>query len=239
MGGKSSKSASESGQQSAAYVLSKMPEPVVVAPSGKHTATIIFLHGLGDTGHGWASSIADIRPPHVKVICPTANKMPVTLNSGFQMPSWFDLLSLDPAGKEDEAGIKKAAQVVDLIIAEELKTGIPADRIMIGGFSQGGALSLYTALHTNHKLAGVVALSCWFPLHKQIAGSSQTNKDIPFLQAHGDCDPVVPFKWGQLTSQLLRDILPNHEFKSYKGMMHSSSEEEMRDVKQFIAKCLP
>jgi len=216
-----------------------MPEPVVVAPSGKHTATIIFLHGLGDTGHGWASSIADIRPPHVKVICPTANKMPVTLNSGFQMPSWFDLLSLDPAGKEDEAGIKKAAQVVDLIIAEELKTGIPADRIMIGGFSQGGALSLYTALHTNHKLAGVVALSCWFPLHKQIAGSSQTNKDIPFLQAHGDCDPVVPFKWGQLTSQLLRDILPNHEFKSYKGMMHSSSEEEMRDVKQFIAKCLP
>jgi len=239
MGGKSSKSASESGQQSAVNVLSKMPEPVVVAPSGKHTATIIFLHGLGDTGHGWASSIADIRPPHVKVICPTANKMPVTLNSGFQMPSWFDLLSLDPAGKEDEAGIKKAAQVVDLIIAEELKTGIPADRIMIGGFSQGGALSLYTALHTNHKLAGVVALSCWFPLHKQIAGSSQTNKDIPFLQAHGDCDPVVPFKWGQLTSQLLRDILPNHEFKSYKGMMHSSSEEEMRDVKQFIAKCLP
>jgi len=239
MGGKSSKSASESGQQSAANVLSKMPEPVVAAPSGKHTATIIFLHGLGDTGHGWASSIADIRPPHVKVICPTANKMPVTLNSGFQMPSWFDLLSLDPAGKEDEAGIKKAAQVVDLIIAEELKTGIPADRIMIGGFSQGGALSLYTALHTNHKLAGVVALSCWFPLHKQIAGSSQTNKDIPFLQAHGDCDPVVPFKWGQLTSQLLRDILPNHEFKSYKGMMHSSSEEEMRDVKQFIAKCLP
>jgi len=239
MGGKSSKSSSESGQQSAGSVLSNMPEPVVVAPSGKHTATIIFLHGLGDTGHGWASSIADIRPPHVKVICPTANKMPVTLNSGFQMPSWFDLLSLDPAGKEDEAGIKKAAQVVDLIIAEELKTGIPAERIMIGGFSQGGALSLYTALHTNHKLAGVVALSCWFPLHKQIAGASQTNRDIPFLQAHGDCDPVVPFKWGQLTSQLLRDILPNHEFKSYKGMMHSSSEEEMKDVKQFIAKCLP
>ena len=93
---------------------------------------------------------------------------------------------------------------------------IPFKSSIIGGFSQGGALSLYTALHTNHKLAGVVALSCWFPLHKQIAGSSQTNKDIPFLQAHGDCDPVVPFKWGQLTSQLLRDILPNHEFKSYK-----------------------
>ena len=142
--------------------------------------------------------------------------MPVTLNSGFQMPSWFDLLSLDPAGREDEAGIKRAAQLVDQIIEEEVKAGVSADRIMIGGFSQGGALSLYTALHTQHRLAGVVALSCWFPLHKQISGVSQTNRDIPFLQAHGDCDPVVPYKWGQMTSQLLREILPKHEFKTYK-----------------------
>ena len=111
--------------------------------------------------------------------------MPVTLNSGFQMPSWFDLLSLDPAGKEDEAGIKKAAQLVDLIIEEELKTGIPSERIMIGGFSQGGALSLYTALHTRHRLAGVVALSCWFPLHKQIGDATQVNKEIPYMQVNG------------------------------------------------------
>ena len=152
----------------------------------------------------------------MKVVCPTASKMPVTLNSGFQMPSWFDLLSLDPAGREDEAGIKRAAQLVDQIIEEEVKAGVSADRIMIGGFSQGGALSLYTALHTQHRLAGVVALSCWFPLHKQISGVSQTNRDIPFLQAHGDCDPVVPYKWGQMTSQLLREILPKHEFKTYK-----------------------
>merc|ERR1712045_611452 len=92
----------------------KMPDPVVVSASAKHTATLIFLHGLGDTGHGWATTIAAIRPPHVKVICPTANKMPVTLNSGFEMPSWFDLLSLDPNGREDEAGIKRAASLVDL-----------------------------------------------------------------------------------------------------------------------------
>ena len=107
------------------------------------------------------------RPAHVKVICPTANKM---------------LSLLDPAGKEDEAGIKKAAQLVDLIIEEELKTGIPSERIMIGGFSQGGALSLYTALHTKHKLAGVVALSCWFPLHKQIGDATQVNKEVPYMQ---------------------------------------------------------
>ena len=76
------------------------------------------------------------RPPHVKVICPTANKMPVSLNSGFQMPSWFDLLSLDPDGREDEAGIKRAAALVDILVTEELKTGVAAERIMLGGFSQ-------------------------------------------------------------------------------------------------------
>lgn len=242
MGGLCTKRQGSEGESlgvSAETLLNRMTEPVVVAPSGKHTATIIFLHGLGDTGHGWASTMASIRPPHVKVICPTANKMPVSLNSGFQMPSWFDLLSLDPNGREDEAGIKRAASLVDLLVTEELKTGVPADRIMLGGFSQGGALSLYTALHTKHRLAGVVALSCWYPLHKQIGDVSEANKETPFLQAHGDCDPVVPYKWGQLTSQKLREILPRHEFKSYKGMMHSSSEEEMRDVKQFIAQCLP
>jgi len=242
MGGKCTKSSDQpaASSASAAALLDTMPDPVVVAPSGKHTATVIFLHGLGDTGHGWASTIAGIRPAHVKVICPTAAKMPVSLNSGFQMPSWFDLLSLDPDGKEDEAGIKRAAQLVDLLIDEEVKTsGLSSERVLVGGFSQGGALALYTALHTRHKLAGVVALSCWYPLHKQIGDVTPTNKEIPYLQAHGDCDPVVPYKWGQLTSQKLREILPNHEFKSYKGMMHSSSEEEMRDVKQFLAQCLP
>jgi len=232
MGGKSSKSPPP-------VSLAAMPEPVVVAPAGKHTASLIFLHGLGDTGHGWASTIASIRPPHVKVICPTASKMPVTLNSGFQMPSWFDLLSLDPAGKEDEAGIKKAHQLVELLIEEEVKAGIPSERIMLGGFSQGGALSLYTSLNCKVRLAGVAALSCWAPLHKQLGSSSLVNRETPYLQAHGDCDPVVPYKWGQLTSQILRDILPKHEFKTYKGMMHSSSDEELQDLKKFIAQCLP
>merc|ERR1712013_589908 len=150
----------------------KMPDPVVVSASAKHTATLIFLHGLGDTGHGWATTIAAIRPPHVKVICPTANKMPVTLNSGFEMPSWFDLMTLDATGPEDEPGIKAASTLVNNLIAEEVKAGVPSDRIMLGGFSQGGALALYTALHTEHKLGGVIALSCWAPLHKQLPGQA-------------------------------------------------------------------
>ena len=113
--------------------------------------------------------------------------MPVTLNSGFQMPSWFDLLSLDPAGKEDEVGIKKAHQLVEMLIEEEVKAGIPSERIMLGGFSQGGALALYTALNCKQRLGGVIALSCWAPLHKQLGSSSLVNRDIPYLQVTPVC----------------------------------------------------
>jgi len=239
MGGRSSKAVEKfSGGFSGSS--SKMPDPVVVSASAKHTATLIFFHGLGDTGHGWATTIAAIRPSHVKVICPTASKMPVTLNSGFQMPSWFDLLSLDPTGPEDEAGIKRAYSMVNQMIADEIKAGVPAERIMLGGFSQGGALATYSSLHIEHKIAGVIGLSCWAPLHKTLPeGAKPTNLATAYLQAHGDCDPVVPYRWGQLTSTLLKTMLTNHEFKTYKGMMHSSCEEELQDIKKFIAECLP
>jgi len=105
---------------------------------------------------------------------------------------------------------------VNSLIADEIKSGIPSNRILLGGFSQGGALALYSSLNTDHKLAGVVALSCWAPLHKQLPGAKQTNKEISYFQAHGDCDPVVPHRWGQMTAHLLKTVLPNHSFKTYK-----------------------
>jgi len=214
--------------------------PVVVSASGKHTATLIFLHGLGDTGHGWASSLADVRPSHLKVVCPTAPVMPVTLNSGFQMPAWFDLKSLDPSGPEDEKGIEKSKAVVDKLIEDEIKNGIEPSRIVLGGFSQGGALALYTMLTNKHKIGGLVALSCWLPLHKKFPGSAVAeNRDVPCLQVHGDCDPVVPYRWGQLTSTTLKAFMGNHEFKTYKGLAHTSSAAEMQDIKDFLLQLLP
>ena len=181
MGGKSSKPGKDCSGSSA----EKMPDNVVVAPSGKHTATIIFLHGLGDSGHGWAPQISSVKGPGVKLVCPSARKMPVTLNSGVQMPAWFDLKSLDPAGPEDVAGVKAAAEYVNTLIEAELEAGISSDRIVLAGFSQGGALSLYTALTTRHRLAGVVGLSCWLPLHTHFSSvdpASVVNKDTPVLQ---------------------------------------------------------
>ncbi|XP_017328297.1 acyl-protein thioesterase 1 isoform X3 [Ictalurus punctatus] len=145
------------------------PLPAIVPAARKATAAVIFLHGLGDTGHGWADAMAAIRTPYVKYICPHAPVMPVTLNMNMAMPSWFDIIGLGPDAVEDETGIKKAAESINALIDQEVKNGIPSHRIVLGGFSQGGALSLYTALKTHQKLAGVVALSCWLPLRNSLS----------------------------------------------------------------------
>lgn len=215
-----------------------MASPVVIAATSRHTATLIFFHGLGDTGHGWASSMGAVRSSHIKVICPTAPTIPVTLNAGFRMPSWFDLKSLDATGPEDEEGIRKAAEMVHSLIAKEVADGIPTKRIVLGGFSQGGALALYSALTFPEPLAGVVALSAWLPLHQKFPASAVGNRDTPVLQCHGDCDPMVPYKWGQMTSTLLKQFMTQTEFKTYRGLMHTSSEEEIHDMKKFIEKVL-
>ncbi|KAL3278726.1 hypothetical protein HHI36_016256 [Cryptolaemus montrouzieri] len=216
-----------------------MASPIVVMPSLKHTATLIFFHGLGDTGQGWSSTMAALKPSYCKLICPTAPTSPVTLNGGYEMPSWFDLKTLDASGPEDEDGIKKATQMVHSMIEDEIKAGIPSNRIAIGGFSQGGALAIFSALTLPKQLGAAVCLSGWLPLNKSFPGALKCPPTLPLLQCHGDCDPLVPFKWGQMTASILKTLLSAPEFKSYSGLMHSSSDEELQDVKEFISKCLP
>ncbi|KAG0718382.1 Acyl-protein thioesterase 1 [Chionoecetes opilio] len=217
---------------------STMAAPVVVNATAKHTATVIFLHGLGDTGHGWASAVAAIGSPH-SIHRPTRHVMAVTLNAGFRMPSWFDLKSLDVDGPEDGGGIKRARDNIHTMIEEEVRGGIPHERIMLGGFSQGGALALYSTFTHARTLAGVVGLSCWLPLREEFPQAAIGNTGIPILQCHGDCDPIVPYKFGQITSQIIKKFAGNIEFKTYRAMMHTSCEEEMADIRKFISQSLP
>lgn len=212
--------------------------PVILEATAKHTSTLIFLHGLGDTGHGWSSAVGGIRPSHMKVICPTANTMPVSLNAGFQMPSWFDLKTLDISGPEDELGIKTATISIHEMINNEIEQGISSKRILLGGFSQGGALALYSALTFTEPLAGVIALSCWLPMHKQFPDYKKASKELPIFQAHGDVDPVLPYKFGQLSASLLKSYMSNTSFKTYSGLSHSSSDAELNDMKDFIETCV-
>ncbi|XP_031730573.1 acyl-protein thioesterase 2 isoform X1 [Anarrhichthys ocellatus] len=260
-----------------------LAEAVTVSGKEKETAVVIFLHGLGDSGHGWADSLTEIQLPHVKFICPHAPPIPVTLNMKSMMPAWFDLMGLSPDCPEDECGIKKAADSIKAIIEHEVKNGIPPHRIMLGGFSQvglhilasccipqekyfehnksermqplklslspsascvppqGGALSLYTALTCQHQLAGVVALSCWLPLHRSFPMASSGHKNIPILHCHGEMDAMIPVQFGAMTAEKLKGIVNPQmiTFKTYPGLSHSSCPQEMATVKDFIEKYLP
>uniref|UniRef100_G1T5V8 palmitoyl-protein hydrolase n=1 Tax=Oryctolagus cuniculus TaxID=9986 RepID=G1T5V8_RABIT len=210
-----------------------LTDAATVSGAERETAAVIFLHGLGDTGHSWADALSTIRLPHVKYICPHAPRIPVTLNMKMVMPSWFDLMGLSPDAPEDEAGIKKAAENIKALIEHEMKNGIPANRIVLGGFSQGGALSLYTALTCPHPLAGIVALSCWLPLHRAFPQAANGSaKDLAILQCHGELDPMVPVRFGALTAEKLRSVVTpaRVQFKTYPGVMHSSCPQEMAAV---------
>ena len=142
--------------------------PVVLKARTQHTATMIFLHGLGDTGHGWAAGLNSIRPDYLKIICPTAPSIPVTLNMGFVMPAWYDIrhLSEDRSStREDLEGVEASTKVLQSLVdmeARELPNG-GASRIMIGGFSQGGAIAINTLIKNKQTLAGCVALSTYVP----------------------------------------------------------------------------
>ncbi|KAL5456885.1 hypothetical protein EMCRGX_G034111 [Ephydatia muelleri] len=217
---------------------------VVLTPTAKHTATLFFFHGLGDTGHGWAATFEDIKQPHVRLVCPNAPTMPVTLNKGYKMPSWFDLFDLGHVvdAKEDEAGILQATSKVHQMLDEELNTtGISSDKIVLGGFSQGGALALFSALTYDKPLGGIVALSSWLPLHALLPKRmTPQNKNIQCLICHGEDDSMVNFKYGKLTYQFISGFnSSNVQFKAYRGLDHSSCPQEVSDIEQWLHRVIP
>ncbi|VDD76686.1 unnamed protein product [Mesocestoides corti] len=205
---------------------------------------LIFLHGLGDDGRGWAETFQNVVPPYCKIICPNAKVMPVSLNFGMEMPAWYDLYGLDADARQDEPGIVSASKELAKWIAAENQAGIPSERIVIGGFSQGGSVSLYYgATNRDKKLGGLVALSCWLPLHEKViqdTSSAATSCSVPILQCHGQSDPLVAYDLGSQTNSVLRKLgFCNCTLKSYPGMGHCSGDREIRDVKSFLETCLP
>jgi|ERR1712137_341177 len=213
-------------------------DPIILKPKENHTASVIFLHGLGDTGFGWSELFSEIAHPNVRYIFPTAPVAPVSLNAGMEMHSWFDIKGLDTQSPQDETGINAAANTIESLVEEEEKLGISSDRIFVGGFSQGGAASLYYGLTRSKNHAGIIALSCWLPLHHHFPAKFGGGKNTRVLQCHGTHDPLVPLTWADLSHALLKQLLPNCTLKKYNGMMHSSCDAEMREVKEFIKNCL-
>ncbi|KAF6775409.1 hypothetical protein AHF37_04882 [Paragonimus kellicotti] len=216
---------------------------VVSASRTAQTATYIFLHGLGDSGHGWSYALKDIVPDYCKLICPHAPSIPVTLNGGMRMPAWYDIYALSSDARQDESGIIEASAQLDKFVQAEIDSGIPADRIVIGGFSQGGSVALYNALTKNRHYGGVTCLSCWLPLHTKLMVDQTlvtVPRDLAVFQCHGTDDCIVPFEMGHATHELLKRFqMSKCEFLTYQNLGHSSNDQEISDLQSFLKKRLP
>lgn len=216
---------------------------IVISPSASHSATVIFLHGLGDSGHGWAPVMRMLSKtlPFIKFILPHAPQQPVTINGGMRMPSWYDIYTLDESeGREDEAGLMKSRKEVSDIIENEVRNGIPESRIVVGGFSQGGVVSILSALTGSHNLAGLVSLSAYLPMRKSFGTHmTSSSRSLPIFMGHGTADFVVQYKWGKDSHGWLKEAgCTNVTFKSYENMQHSCNDLEIEDVREFLEKCL-
>ncbi|KAK9478470.1 Phospholipase/carboxylesterase/thioesterase [Lipomyces japonicus] len=218
---------------------------VRVPAIAEHTATFIFMHGLGDSGSGWKFLADDYRRrkalEHVEFVFPNAPKQKVTLNFGLEMPSWFDIISLDKIeAQEDSQGMLESVRSLRRFIDIELEKGIKPERIIIGGFSQGCTISLLTGLTSDIKLGGVVALSGFIPMRSRIANlHKEKGVELPFFVGHGTNDPVVKYEYGVYTKTVLDQLNLPVEFHEYKGLTHSAAPQELDDLLAFLNKTIP
>uniref|UniRef100_K3WDW2 palmitoyl-protein hydrolase n=1 Tax=Globisporangium ultimum (strain ATCC 200006 / CBS 805.95 / DAOM BR144) TaxID=431595 RepID=K3WDW2_GLOUD len=204
------------------------------------TAAVIFAHGLGDTAHGWSDAMAMLSKdlPHVKFILPTASSKPVTLNMGMRMPSWYDIKSLTKTENDENEGVEESRELLTGLIEKEVETGIPHNRIVLGGFSQGGAMSYYTGYQMKKALAGVLILSGYIPKLQSFAVTPEA-VNVPALICHGDSDPVVRFQWGSMSKDKLEASGVKLDFRVYNGMEHSMCMEELDDIKAWLQTIIP
>ena len=205
-------------------------------------AAVIWLHGLGADGHDFEPLVPRIvgdRERAWRFVFPHAPVRPVTLNGGMPMRAWYDLRSLDRRSAEDRAGFVDTDRRIRELIAREQGRGIAPERIVLGGFSQGGAVSLYTATRLPERLAGVFALSCYLPLAERLAAErAAANDATPIFMAHGLQDDVLPPELGIASRDFLRSLGYRVRWHEY-PMPHSVCAEEIDAIRRFLFEVLP
>lgn len=205
------------------------------------TAAVIWLHGLGADGHDFAGLVPELdlsNCPPIRFVFPHAPSMPVTVNGGYVMPAWYDILGPDLVSQQDAAGIQASERAIVALIAQEVARGIPAERIVLVGFSQGCAMALHTALRLPQKLAGIMALSGYLPLADRLTAERHpANGSTPVFMAHGTQDPVVVIARGEASRDALAELGQPVEWHSY-PMPHSLHPREITDISAFLARVL-
>ncbi|MEL4257469.1 alpha/beta hydrolase-fold protein [Shewanella xiamenensis] len=182
-------------------------ERIVIEPQVEATAVVVWLHGLGDSGAGFAPVVPALGLPadhSIRFIFPHAPEQAVTINGGYIMRAWYDIKSMDLHDRADMQGVMASELSVQTLIDEQIAAGIPSERIVLAGFSQGGVMSLFTGLRYPQKLAGIMALSCYLPTGDVLPSQlSVANADTPILQQHGEQDDVIPLSAGLLAKEAL------------------------------------
>ncbi len=216
-----------------------MKKPLEIETGAKPDTSIIWLHGLGADGYDFAPIAEALElPVPVRFVFPHAPVMPVTINGGYQMPAWYDIVSPEITHAQDEAGIRNAQAMLDGLIAQEATRGIPSARILLAGFSQGGAIALQAGLRHPEKLGGILALSTYLPLHQTVAAErSPANQKTPIFMAHGTQDTVVLPQRAIDSKVLLEGLGYQVEWHEY-VMPHTVCNPEIGDIRGFMLRCL-
>ena len=214
---------------------------VEIGPPTTAGASVIWLHGLGADGHDFEGLIPELNLPAghgIRFIFPHAPHRPVTINGGYVMRAWYDILGFDPAAGEDAEGIQDSADAVRALIQRERERGVPNARIVLAGFSQGGAIALYAGLRHPERLAGILALSSYLPLASRLPGEAHPeNAGIPIFMAHGENDPVIALRFAQATRERLQHLAYRVEWRVY-PMGHALCAEEVRDIRDWLLRVL-
>jgi phospholipase/carboxylesterase len=216
-------------------------DAVEINPALPARASIIWLHGLGADGHDFEPLIPQLEIVDqlgVRVVLPHAPHRPVTINAGMVMPAWYDIAAADFSHGQDIEGIRASEQQLRALIQHEVTLGIPTVRILLAGFSQGGAIALHTGLRYPEPLAGILALSTYLPLAASLeAERSAANRAIPILMAHGTRDPLVPLQLAEQSREWLQQAGYHIDWHTY-AMPHAVYPEEIADVKRWLVQRL-
>jgi len=216
-------------------------ETIEIETAPHPAVSVIWLHGLGADGNDFVPIVQELDLsgcPPIRFVFPHAPTRPVTVNNGYVMRAWYDVLGTDFAQQQDESGLRTSQALVEELIAREKARGIAADRIVLAGFSQGCAMTLQTGLRHPEKLAGLLCLSGYLPIHTTVEAERHgANHDTPIFLAHGRADPVIPVVRAQQSRDMLQALGYRVEWHEYM-MPHSVCAEEIDDISAWLKRIL-
>ena len=220
----------------------QLPDTVEVVTGDKLSAhnltgSVIWLHGLGADGHDFEPIVPELALPadlRLRFVFPHAPVRPVTVNGGMSMRAWYDILSLDGEGRADADGIRESSAMLEGLIDREIERGVDVGRIVIAGFSQGGAIAIHTMLQTQHAVAGMMALSTYLALPGDLEHAA-SRKDLPIFMAHGSLDAMLPMQWGRASADKLIAAGYSVEWHEY-PMAHAVCPQEIAAISTWLSK---